>query len=92
MHHLSIFGFLPKNATKKNAYPLISRLLTPFCLLLGNIVRHLCIEFKIPFPYTVILLLLGLVLGLLENNVELGLLGRSIDSIKHMSPHLLFSI
>ena len=64
-------------------------LLAPFCLFLGNIIRHLCIELKLPFPYTVLLLLLGLLLGLLEDNFSMGLLGEAINSIKHMSPHLL---
>ena len=66
-------------------------LLVPFCLLLGNIVRQLCIEFRIPFPYTVLLLLVGMLLGWLESQFDMGLLGTSIDSIKHMSPHLLLS-
>ena len=65
-------------------------LLCPLCLLMGNIVRQFCLEFGIPFPYTVLLLLLGMLMGWIEGtDISLGLVGRAIDSIKHISPHLL---
>eukprot|EP01084_Bolivina_argentea_P315753 547153_1 len=64
-------------------------LLVPFCLLIGNLTRHICVEFKVLLPYTVILLLLGMFLGFLESYINLGVLGEAIAGVKNMSPHLL---
>ena len=64
-------------------------LLIPFCLLIGNLIRHICVEFRVALPYTVILLLVGMFMGWLESVAYLGVLGEAIAAVKHMSPHLL---
>lgn len=69
-------------------------LLIPFCILLGNITRHINVEFHIPLPYTVILLLIGVALGISEyyNMEQLRVLGDAIFEIKTMDPHLLLGV
>eukprot|EP01083_Nonionella_stella_P117016 348184_1 len=69
-------------------------LLLPFSLLLGNITRHICIEFHIPLPYTVILLGIGFALGIAEyyRYDRMGILGDAILSVKTLQPHLLLGV
>lgn len=59
-------------------------------LLLGSLLRHAVLAFKIPFPYTVMLLVLGGCWGLLGTG--LGVPGHSIDLVANISPHLLLQV
>eukprot|EP01084_Bolivina_argentea_P058669 107129_1 len=63
-------------------------LLIPFCLLVGNIVRHISIETGSLLPYTVVLLLIGMFLGWIEDKAD-TILGEGIAQVKNISPHLL---
>ena len=68
-------------------------LLIPLCLLFGTILRHICIEFHTYFPYTVLLLLLGIIMAWIDTNNDTdNIIGKSVDLIENMSPELLLGI
>lgn len=63
-------------------------LLVSVGLFLGAMTRFVQTKWlKVPIPYTVVLLLIGLLLGALEN--KLGMLSESVASVKSINPHLL---
>ncbi|KAA0155613.1 hypothetical protein FNF29_01530 [Cafeteria roenbergensis] len=59
-------------------------------LILGALVRGF-IKF-IPIPYTVMLLVLGAIIGIIDHNVDMGALSDSIQLWVHINPHLIFYI
>ena len=61
-------------------------------LVLGAIIKHAVKYFNIPIPYTVLLLLCGVVLGGLNEVEALGSVGRSMDQYASMDPHLLLTL
>eukprot|EP01083_Nonionella_stella_P016264 45468_1 len=67
-------------------------ILIPFCLLLGNLTRHLALMFHIPVPYTVILLVIGVFCGVVGWANWWGPIGDAVLEVKTMSPHLLLGV
>lgn len=51
-------------------------------LLVGTLCRHFISSTKLPIPYTVLLLIVGLILGSIEFGLKgLGILGESIETV-----------
>ena len=66
----------------------LALLLVTVGLFFGALTRFIQQNFlKIPIPYTVLLLIIGVILGLIENS--LGKLGTAINEVKSIDPHLL---
>ena len=66
----------------------LALLLVAVGLFLGSVTRFIQQNFiKIPIPYTVILLIIGLILGIIEES--LGNLGLAVSQVKSIDPHLL---
>ena len=66
----------------------LALLVVAFGLFLGSLTRFIQQNFiKVPIPYTVVLLILGLILGVIEE--RLGKLGPAVHSVKSIDPHLL---
>ena len=69
-------------------------LFVPLCLLLGNLTRYIHNELYIPVPYTVMLMVIGLCLGIGEfyTYETMGIVGEAVLGVKRMSPHLLLGV
>eukprot|EP01084_Bolivina_argentea_P315751 547147_1 len=68
-------------------------LMIPLCLLVGNVLRHICIEFRLILPYTALLLLVGMIFGWIEQHISKStIFGGAVDLIQTLNPDLLLAI
>ena len=59
-------------------------------LVLGAASRHFCRTFEVPVPYTVVLLLLGGIIGfMLNEDWWEGTMKDSLETLERMDPHLV---
>ena len=61
-------------------------------LALGTACRSLFTLVNSPVPYTVALLFIGITMGVLNNQFDMGGVGASLDAFVHINPHLLLAV
>jgi len=61
-------------------------------LALGTACRSAFTVINSPVPYTVALLVIGICMGVLNNQFDLSGVGTSLDAFVHINPHLLLAV